>query len=99
MAVTEMLVSIGQRQLNNPPDIEEALEAFSMTVRGAFDMNAKTVQVSAHSNRWWNADCKAAIQSYRDYRTEDNLREFKRTVKKAKMEFFKQQVDDQVAKN
>src|SRR6185369_9569232 len=99
LAVTEVFVNIGRRQLNNPPDIEEALETFSMTVRGAFDANAKTIQVAAHSNHWWNADCKAAIQSYRNYCMEDNLREFKRTVKKAKTEFFKRQVDDQVTKN
>src|SRR6185369_17231384 len=99
LAVTEALVNVGRSQLNNPLDIEEALEAFSMTVKGAFDANAKTIQIAARSNRWWNADCKTAIQAYRDYRTEDNLQEFKRTVKKAKMEFFKRQVDNQVAKN
>src|SRR6185369_3368490 len=89
LAVTEALVSVGQCQFNTPPDIEKALEAFSMIVRGAFNANAKTVQVSACSNCWWNADCKAAIKTYREYCMEDNLWEFKRTVKKAKTEFFK----------
>src|SRR6185369_4738136 len=39
LTITEMLVLVEQCQLNNPPDIEEALEAFSMTVREAFNAN------------------------------------------------------------
>src|SRR6185369_2918659 len=80
-------------------DIESALEAFSASVLEAFNANAKTIMVSARSNRWWNAECKAAVDAYRNDRTRYNLREFKRTVRRVKAEFFKRQVDDRIAKN
>src|SRR6202171_835956 len=68
--------------------IEEVTSAISAVLLKAWSDHAKESRITKHSKEWWNLDCSSALDVYRASRSLEDWKEYRRTIKVAKHEFF-----------
>ena len=50
--------------------------------------NSKRTKITKHSKQWWSEPCRSAINKYRESRSREDWKSFKKIVKETKRSFF-----------
>ncbi|OJT09154.1 hypothetical protein TRAPUB_14398, partial [Trametes pubescens] len=61
-------------------------------VRRSWDAHAEAPRPSSRAKRWWNQTCTDELEALRTRRSRTTRRTFKRSVKKAKEQFYEERI-------
>ena len=80
------------------PDSEEATEALAKVVASTLDRawvkHATKVGKSKGTKPWWDDKCTQAFEAYTRTRDKSEWREFRKTVRETKRQFFDRRIDE-----
>jgi len=80
--------SLNTSTLSNQESLEQVVNSLVLRINQAWNTNARKVNITRHSKKWWNKDCNQALNKYRVSRNLEDWKSFKRTVKSTKRSFF-----------
>jgi len=80
--------SFNTSTLSNQESLEQVVNSLVLRINQAWNTNARKVNITRHSKKWWNKDCNQALNKYRVSRNLEDWKSFKRTVKSTKRSFF-----------
>ena len=72
--------------------IQRTCDAILAAVHAAWNEHAETPKLSSRSQKWWSSECANALAVYREDRSRENRRKFKRAVKQAKAEYYEERI-------
>jgi hypothetical protein len=70
-------------------EVDGVVEAISTAFSKAWDSQAKETRRGKHSNGWWTQECSDSIAVYRALCDADNWADYRRVMRAAKHDFFK----------
>ena len=80
------------------PDSKEATEALAKVITDMLDRvwvkHATKVGKSKGTKPWWNNKCTQAFEAYTRTRDKSEWKEFRRTVRESKHQFFNRRIDE-----
>ena len=74
--------------LSNHESLEQVVNLLVAKVKQAWNVNARRVNNIKYSKKWWNEDYNCSLNKYRESRSLEDWKSFKRTVKTTKRSFF-----------
>jgi len=80
--------SLNTSNLLNHESLEQVVNSLVARVEQAWNANARRVNITKHSKKWWNEDCNHSLNKYRESRSLEDWKSFIRTVKITKRSFF-----------
>jgi len=80
--------SLNTSNLLNHESLEQVVNSLAARVEQAWNANARRVNITKHSKKWWNEDCNHSLNKYRESRSLEDWKSFIRTVKITKRSFF-----------
>jgi len=80
--------SLDTLNLLNNENLKQVINLLVIRVEQAWNANARRVNITKHSKKWWNEDCNCSLNKYRESRSLKDWKVFKRTVKITKELFF-----------
>jgi len=86
--VTLVFKSLDTSNLLNHVSLEQVVNLLVARVEQAWNANAKRANITKHSKKWWNEDCNCSLNKYRELRSLEDWKLFKRMVKITKRSFF-----------
>jgi endonuclease/exonuclease/phosphatase (EEP) superfamily protein YafD len=89
-ALTDALIPADDATLT---DLDTTAAKLVESINQAYTGSAKRALGQSSGQPWWNADCKTAIQEHRDQFTDKTARKLRNTVRKAKIEFWRNKLD------
>jgi len=92
--VMHAIKSIDITDLSNSVKLEEVTNFLTSKIEYAWKMNSKQVNIMKHSKRWWNEECRCALNNYRTTRNLENWKMLKSTVKSTKQSFFDTKIQE-----
>jgi len=54
--------------------------------------NSKRTKITKHLKQWWSESCRSAINKYRDSRSREDWKSFKKIIKETKRSFFNNKI-------
>ena len=86
--LTISIKSINTSNMLNIASLDKAVNKFANAVKNAWEKNLKVINITKHSKNWWNESCSRNLESYRLLKSLENWKQFRRTVKNMKCQFF-----------
>ena len=80
--------SLNTSNLSNHESLEQVINLLGARVEQAWNANARRVNIMKHSKKWWNEDCNRSLKKYRESRSLEDWKLFKRIVIITKKLFF-----------
>jgi len=80
--------SLNTSNLSNHESLEQVVNSLVARVEQAWNANARRVNITKHSKKWWNKNCNHSLNKYRELRSLEDWKSFKRTVIITKRSFF-----------
>ena len=80
--------SLDTLNLSNHESLEQVVNLLAARVKQAWNANARRVNIMKHSKKWQDEDCNHSLNKYRESRSLEDWKLFKRTVKITKRSFF-----------
>ena len=74
--------------LSNQESLKNMVNLLVLRINQAWNMNARRVNITKHSKKWWNKDCNWSLNKYRESRSIEDWKLFKKMVKSTKRSFF-----------
>jgi len=86
--------SLDTSNLLNHISLEQVVNLLVARVNQAWNANAKRVNITKYSKKWWNKDCNYSLNKYRESRSLEDWKLFKRIVKITKRLFFDTKIQE-----
>ena len=80
--------SLDTSNLSNHESLEQVVNSLVARVKQAWNTNARRVNITKHSKKWWNEDYNRSFNKYREFRNLEEWKSFKKMVKITKRLFF-----------
>jgi len=86
--------SLNTSNLSNHKSLEQVVNSLVARVEQALNANTRRVNITKQSKKWWNEDCNRSLNKYRESRSLEDWKSFKRTVMITKKLFFDIKIQD-----
>jgi len=86
--VTTIIKNLNTSNLTDCNKLEDIVNLLASNIKQAWGKNTKQVNITKHSNKWWNKECSQSLDKYRTSRKLKDWKSFKKTVKDTKRSFF-----------
>jgi len=86
--------TLDTNDMNDVVKLDHVVKQIGHIIDHAWKDNAKKARISKHSKQWWSDKCSQALNNYRNSRSLENWKNFKRAIKNAKRSYF----DDKIQK-
>jgi len=78
----------------NHESLEYTINSLATRIEQAWLSNAKNINITKHSKKWWNNNCNQSLRKYRESRNIKDWKSFKHTVKTTKRMFFDSKIQE-----
>ena len=68
--------------------MENTVQEYTRIVNSSLHKFFKNINITKYSKAWWNDECSDKLNTYHSFKSLDDWKKFKRTVKKIKCTFF-----------
>jgi len=92
--VISIFKSLNTLSITNCKSLEQIVNSLASGLEKAWFSNAKNVNITKHSKKWWNDDCNQSLSKYRELRTLEDWKSFKHIVKSTKRMFFNTKIQE-----
>ena len=80
--------------MSDVASLDRAVNKFANVVENAWEKNSKVINITKHSKSWWDEICSRDLESYRSSKSLENWKQFWRTVKNTKHQFFNLKIQE-----
>jgi len=92
--VISIFKSLNTSSITNCKSLEQIINSLASRLEQAWFSNAKNVNITKHSKKWWNDDCNRSLSKYRESKTLEDWKSFKYIVKSTKRTFFNTKIQE-----
>jgi len=92
--VSYIIKNIDISDLPDSNKLEDTTNSLTLSLKNAWRMNSKQVNITGHSKSWWNEECSLVLSNYRLTRSLNNWKLFKSKVKLSKQSFFNLKIQE-----
>ena len=92
--VSYIIKNIDVSDLPDSNKLEDTTNSLTLSLKNAWRMNSKQVNITGHSKSWWNEECSLVLSNYRLTRSLNNWKLFKSKVKSSKQSFFNLKIQE-----
>jgi len=86
--VSSIIKSLDTSSLLNQESLELVVNLLVARIEQVWNANTGKVNITKHSKKWWNGDCNRSLNKYRESRSLEDWKSFKKIVKTTKRSFF-----------
>ena len=86
--------SLNTANIDNTGKLNYVVNWLGSIINQAWKNNAKKSRISRHSKQWWSDKCSRALEIYRNIRSLENWKNFKRIVKNVKRSYFDKKIQE-----
>ena len=74
--------------IDDSDKLDNIVNHLGLIIEQAWKKNAKRSRISKHSKQWWSDKCSQSLNVYRESRSLENWKNFKKVIKNVKRSFF-----------
>jgi len=71
-----------------------AINTFASSIDFIWLKNSKITNIMVHSKSWWDTNCRRDLNTYRAFKSLEDWKQFKKTVKNTKYIFFNLKIQE-----
>ena len=86
--------SMNTNNINNVIKLDFVIKWIGCIINHTWRNNAKKSRISKHSKQWWLDKCSRALNNYRNSRSLENWKDFKRVIKNVKRSYFDDKIQE-----
>jgi len=86
--VTNNMQSLNTSNIDSVESLIAVVNQFGSIVEHIWTKNSKRTKITKHSKQWWSEPCRSAINKYRESRSREDWKSYKKIVKETKRSFF-----------
>jgi len=86
--VTNNMRSLNTSNIDSVESLIAVVNQFGSIVEHMWIKNSKRTKITKHSKQWWSEPCRSAINKYRESRSREDWKSYKKIVKETKRSFF-----------
>jgi len=86
--VSSIIKSLNTSNLLNQESLKQVVNLLVARIKQAWNANTRKVNITKYSKKWWNEDCNRSLNKYKESRSLEDWKLFKRTVKTTKKSIF-----------
>ena len=99
LSVSEGLFQLAFSALDSVAGLDMLSEAISGLFADCWATYAKGITVISHSKKWWNNECRAVLETYRQTEEWSDWSSFRSTTRQAKRQFFDNRIAEIASTN
>ena len=95
--IDKVILNFKTLNTNNMDDIiklDLVVKQIGHIIHHAWKSNTKKSRISKHSKQWWSNECSQALNNYRNSRSLENWKNFKRVIKNVKRSYFDDKIQE-----
>ena len=92
--VTSNFKSLNTNNIDDVIKLDFVVKWIECIINHAWKNNAKKSRISKHSKQWWSDDCRQALNNYRNSRSLENWKNFKKVIKNIKRAYFDDKIQE-----
>ena len=82
--LTATLRNINTNDISDISCLDSTVNAFASSVDSIWSKNSKITNIMVHSKSLWDTNCKYDLNAYRAFKSLEDWKQFKKTVKNTK---------------
>ena len=86
--VTSNMLTLNTSNIDSVDNLISVVNQLGSIVEHMWTKNSKRTKITKHLKQWWLESCRSAISKYRDTRSQEDWKSFKKIVKETKRSFF-----------
>ena len=86
--------SLNTSNIDEVIKLDFVINQLGCIINQAWKNNAKKSRISKHSKQWWLDECSRTLNNYRNLRSLENWKNFKRVVKNVKRSYFDDKIQE-----
>ena len=86
--------SLNTNNIDDVVKLDFVVKRIGCIIDHTWKNNAKKSRISKHSKQWWSDECSRALNNYRNLRSLENWKNFKRVVKNVKRSYFDDKIQE-----
>ena len=86
--------SLNTNNIDDVVKLDFVVKRIGCIIDHTWKNNAKKSRISKHSKQWWSDKCSQALNNYRNSRSLENWKNFKRVVKNVKKSYFDDKIQE-----
>ena len=86
--------SMNTNNINDVIKLDFVIKWIGCIINHTWRNNAKKSRISKHSKQWWLDKCSRALNNYRNSRSLENWKDFKRVIKNVKRSYFDDKIQE-----
>jgi len=86
--IINIFKALNTLSITNHELLEYTVNSLATRIEQAWLSNAKNINITKHSKKWWNDNCNRSLSKYREFRNLEDWKLFKHMVKTTKRMFF-----------
>ena len=90
--------TLNTNDMDDDVKLDHVIKQIGHIIDHAWKDNAKKSRISKHSKQWWSDKCSQALNNYRNSRSLENWKNFKRAIKNAKRSYFDDKIQEITSK-
>ena len=92
--IINIFKALNTSSITNRELLEYTINSLVTRIEQAWLSNAKNVNITKHSKKWWNDNCNWSLRKYRESRNLEDWKLFKHMVKTTKRMFFDSKIQE-----
>ena len=86
--------SLNTSNIDNVVKLDFVINQLGYIINRAWKNNTKKSRISKHSKQWWSDKCSRALNNYRNSRSLENWKNFKKVIKNIKRSYFDDKIQE-----
>jgi len=86
--------SLNTSNIDDDVKVDFVINQLGCIINQAWKNNAKKSRISKHFKQWWSDECSRALNNYRNSRSLENWKNFKRVIKNVKRSYFDDKIQE-----
>jgi len=86
--------SLNTNNIDNDVKLDFVVKWIGCIIDHTWKNNTKKSIISKHSKQWWSDKCSRALNNYRNSRSLENWKNFKRVIKNVKRSYFNEKIQE-----
>jgi len=95
--IDEVILNFKSLNTNNMDDdvkLDRVVKGIGYFIDQVWKDNAKKSRISKHSKQWWSDEYSQALNNYRNSRSLENWKNFKKVIKNVKRSYFNDKIQE-----
>ena len=95
--INEVILNFKTLNTNNMDDViklDHVVKQIEHIIDHIWKGNTKKSRISKHSKQWWSDKCSQVLNNYRNSRSLENWKNFKRVIKNVKRLYFDDKIQE-----